>query len=199
MPSQLANTSQPDTISLKSGSKGVGSKVPSLSREDIVDCVAGIITDMIQDSKVYTQPSEIPKLSPFHAKKAPTISVKDYLKRFATHSNCHYDAFIYALIYLDRAGEMYENFTLDSFNVLRLILMSLVSAIKFYDDAYFKNSYYAKIGGVSPGEFNELEEIYLVKYVQFNLYVDVQTYSSYFDDLLNYHQARLVEHQQDSL
>ena len=67
----------------------------------------------------YTDISEVPNQTPFHAKKVPAISIKDYLKRFADNSKCHEDAFVYALIYLDKVGEILDDFALDSFNVHR--------------------------------------------------------------------------------
>jgi hypothetical protein len=158
---------------------------------------ASILEEMIQDANgSYTQPSEIPNPTLFHAKKQAPISIKDYLRRFAKFSNCHYDAFVYALIYLDKVSNNIENFSLDSFNVYRLVLMCLVSSIKFYDDAYYTNKYYAQMGGVNVEEFNKLEQEFLINYIQFGLYVDVETYSSYYDDLLNYHHKLA---QEDSL
>lgn len=71
---------------------------------------------------------------------------------------------------------------------LRFVLLSMVMAIKSYDDFYYKNSYYAKIGGVAVEEFNSLEVEYLVNYIQFNLYVDTETYNSYYEDLVHFHQ-----------
>jgi hypothetical protein len=181
----------------KSISRCGGSNPSSLSKDQIVDCVASILEEMIQDANgSYTQPSEIPNPTLFHAKKQAPISIKDYLKRFAKFSNCHYDAFVYALIYLDKVSNNIENFSLDSFNVYRLVLMCLVSSIKFYDDAYYTNKYYAQMGGVNVEEFNKLEQEFLINYIQFGLYVDVETYSSYYDDLLNYHHKLA---QEDSL
>lgn len=34
-------------------------------------------------------------------------------------------------------------------------------AIKFYDDEYYKNEYYAKIGGITVKEMSELEKEFL--------------------------------------
>lgn len=64
----------------------------------------------------------------------------------------------------------------------------MVMACKSYDDYYYKNSYYAKIGGVPTQEFNSLEIEYLVNYIDFKLYVDDETYNSYYEDLVNFHQ-----------
>lgn len=71
--------------------------------------------------------------------------------------------------------------------------MSLVSAIKLYDDFYYNNRYYAKIGGVPLEEFNILEKEYLCNYLNFGLYVDVDTYKSYYDDLIKIAESKIAE------
>jgi len=142
---------------------------------------------------MYTSVEEIPKKTSFHAQKLASISVKNYLHRFATHSECHEDVFIYTLIYLDRIGDNFEEFNLDSFNVLRIILMAMVAAVKFYDDSYFKNHYYAKIGGLSLEEFNKLETEFLHEYMNYRLYVDIDTYKSCFDDLIKLKETKHSE------
>lgn len=65
-------------------------------------------------------------------------------------------------------------------------------ACKFYDDYYYKNDYYAKIGGVSLTEFNKLEAEYLTNYIQFGLYVNVESYTGYYDDLLKFHLDKTI-------
>ena len=51
-------------------------------------------------------------------------------------------------------------------------------AVKFFDDHYFPNSYYAKIGGVSTNEINLLEVEFL-RFVSFSLYVEPREYQEY--------------------
>jgi len=166
----------------------------SLTRDELINSVASLLEEMLEEaSKNYTDVSEIPHKMVFHAERKPAISIKDYLFRFASFSNCHDDVFIYVLVYLDKIGENICDFELDSFNAHRFILLSLVMACKFYDDYYYKNEYYAKIGGVSVSEFNKLEREYLLNYIQFALYVNVETYTAYYGDLIKYHQDNLSD------
>lgn len=165
------------------------SSQPNLTRQQLVETVSSLLEEMIQGRLAnYLTADEIPNKTPFHAQKLPPISIKSYLERFAKFSDCSDDAFIYALIYLDKAGDLFEDFTLDSFNVHRMILTCLVLACKFNNDFYYKNSYYAKIGGLKAEEFNVLEKDFLVDYVQFSLYVSQETYDEYLQDLIGYHQ-----------
>jgi len=166
-------------------------KSDQLSRTVLIETIALLLEEMIeQASKDYKDPKEISQPTAFHAEKLPSISVKDYLIRFGKFSNCHDNAFVFAMIYLDKIGEFVPDFELDSFNIHRFILISMVTACKFYDDYRYKNGYYARIGGVSHQEFNRLEQEYLVNYIQFSLYVDVETFDSYYQDLTNFYQEK---------
>lgn len=36
----------------------------------------------------------------------------------------------------------------NNFNNLRFIIVAIMVSIKYYDDEYYKNEYYAKVGGL---------------------------------------------------
>jgi len=66
----------------------------------------------------------------------------------------------------------------------RLVLTSLVIAIKFFQDKYYNNSDYAKLGGVSCSEMNSLEEEFLIM-IAYDLVVDSFTYKLFKTKLEN--------------
>jgi len=178
-----------DNVSSSSGPTEIPHKPQktALSRKELIEVVANILDNMIAEaSQSYSEGNEVAVKTVFHASKKPAISIKDYLTRFGTYSDCHEDVFVYALIYLDKIGENVIDFELDSLNVHRVILLSLVTACKFYNDFYYKNKYYAQIGGVPLAEFNKLELEFLLNYVKFELYVESETFSAYYDDLISY-------------
>lgn len=43
-------------------------------------------------------------------------------------------------------------------NAHRLLISAIVVSAKFFDDFYFKNSFYAKLGGISLELINHMEE-----------------------------------------
>lgn len=57
-------------------------------------------------------------------------------------------------------------------------------AAKFFDDVYYNNEYYAKVGGISNKEINQLE-IEFLNYINFNLYVDPVLFFRYRQRLLS--------------
>ncbi|XP_011040342.1 PREDICTED: cyclin-U4-1-like isoform X2 [Populus euphratica] len=52
-------------------------------------------------------------------------------------------------------------FPLNSFNVHRLLITSVLVSVKFMDDIYYNNAFYAKVGGISTREMNLLEVDFL--------------------------------------
>ena len=57
-------------------------------------------------------------------------------------------------------------------------------AAKFFDDQYFNNAYYAKVGGVKADEMNLLEIEFLFR-VNFTLHVTPELYNNYHQELMN--------------
>lgn len=51
-------------------------------------------------------------------------------------------------------------------------------AIKSFEDKYYKNDYYAKVGGISAKEINRLEIEFLVL-IDFRLYVSYEVFSHF--------------------
>lgn len=58
-------------------------------------------------------------------------------------------------------------------------------AAKFFDDIYYNNNYYARIGGVSCTELNSLEIEFLFL-INFNLFVTTENYQHYYNMLVNH-------------
>ena len=57
-----------------------------------------------------------------------------------------------------------------------------MTSIKFLEDKYYKNEYYAKVGGVSLKELNclEVEFLYLI---DFNLFINEELFGYYLQKI----------------
>ena len=121
----------------------------------------------------------------FHAEKPPSISIPDYLHRIHKYAACSSECFVLSLIYIDRLIQRH-GFVLTVLNVHRVILTSIVLAAKFFDDQYFNNAYYGKVGGVSCPEMNSLELEFLLL-VNFSLHVTSEEYAKYYNELANHY------------
>ena len=64
-------------------------------------------------------------------------------------------------------------------NFHRMFLVCLVVAIKFNEDLYFPNSFYANIGGISLADLNSLEANYL-NLLEYSLFVEEDLYMRYY-------------------
>ncbi len=51
-------------------------------------------------------------------------------------------------------------------------------AAKFFDDRYYNNEYYSKVGGISNSEMNLLEREFL-HYISFRLYISPVLFFKY--------------------
>lgn len=103
------------------------------------------------------------------------------------YASCSKECFILALIYIDRLIQR-NNFLLTDLNVHRVVITSVLLAAKFFDDAYYNNAYYAKVGGVLVEEMNNLETQFLFK-IDFSLRVQPEVFEKY--------EAELVSHAND--
>lgn len=124
-------------------------------------------------------------LSKFHALRPPAISIKDYLQRVAKYAACSGECFVLALVYIDRIIQSNPTFVVNSLNIHRLLITSIMLAAKFFDDQYFNNAYYSKVGGVPCNEINSLEVEFLFM-CNFTLFVTTDTYSQYYTELCNH-------------
>ncbi|XP_027113406.1 cyclin-U4-1 [Coffea eugenioides] len=118
------------------------------------------------------------KISVFHGLTRPTISIESYLDRILKYANCSPSCFIVSYIYLDRFTQRQPALPINSFNVHRLLITSVMVAAKFMDDMYYNNAYYAKVGGISTTEMNFLEVDFLFG-LGFHLNVTPTTFHTY--------------------
>lgn len=126
-----------------------------------------------------TDPGQVTK---FHALKAPGIGITQYLERIHKYASCSNECFILALIYIDRLIQR-NNFLLTELNVHRVVITAVLLAAKFFDDAYYNNAYYAKVGGVLVSEMNGLEVEFLFR-INFSLHASPELFQKYRDELV---------------
>lgn len=97
----------------------------------------------------------------FHASRIPQLSVSDYLLRLSTYFGCSDQCLVLGLVYIDRIVKRHPEFVVSPWSIHRLLMTSIMVAAKFWDDVYYSNSHYARVGGVKLYELNMLEEQFL--------------------------------------
>ncbi|KAL4600154.1 hypothetical protein ACB092_11G177400 [Castanea dentata] len=132
----------------------------------------------VADSNDLNRQFQPQKISVFHGLSRPTISIQSYLERIFKYANCSPSCYIVAYVYLDRFAQSQPALPVNSFNVHRLLITSVMVAAKFMDDIYYNNAYYAKVGGISTIEMNFLEVDFLFG-LGFRLNVTPNTFHIY--------------------
>lgn len=64
-------------------------------------------------------------------------------------------------------------------------MIALVIAVKVQDDDYYRNDYYAKIGGISLKELNNLEKE-MLQLLNFELFISFELYNTYIVRIKQY-------------
>lgn len=124
-----------------------------------------ILNGLVEDDKVgqqTQQPVQQPARSPytqacynslnnpstlqlFQAKSIPSISIQNYLIRILRYCPSTNEVFISLIIYFDRMKLLSSFFTLNNYNIHRLIIAGITVSSKFFSDIFYTNSRYAKV------------------------------------------------------
>ncbi|CAG9321962.1 unnamed protein product [Blepharisma stoltei] len=144
------------------------------------------VTCMLETYLEQTAINNSPKTSSlFFSKKVPNISISSYLSRLKQYMKCSEECYILALIYIDRITSKHRSFTINTLCIHRLILTSVMVSAKFAEDTFYKNSYYAKVGGIPCSEMNMLEHQFLMM-IEFELFVSDAEFNSYSTTLISH-------------
>lgn len=115
----------------------------------------------------------------------PGISLCDYALRLLTYMHCSPSCLIVSIIYIDRLIQLNGNISIHSLTIHRLLLAAMVVAAKYWDDEFYKNSYYARVGGLPIGELNKLEADFCFE-LNFELHIDPELFAHYFHELVKH-------------
>uniref|UniRef100_A0A7S4PH37 Cyclin n=1 Tax=Paramoeba aestuarina TaxID=180227 RepID=A0A7S4PH37_9EUKA len=132
--------------------------LPCSSLEEFIDALTTELGELIAFGAGETSRRE----TKFHALRAPIISLRQYVERVTTYAPCTVECFVVALVYLNRMSSQKLGF-INPMTIHRLFLASLLLAAKYYDDLYFNNKFYARVGGISCKELNALELEFLIR------------------------------------
>ncbi|KAJ7804496.1 cyclin-domain-containing protein [Mycena olivaceomarginata] len=102
----------------------------------------------------------------FEADGLPTISLEAYLMRILKYCPTSTEVFVSLLVYFDRMSRLSKvaighTLVIDSYNIHRLLIAGVTVASKFTSDVVYTNSRWAKVGGLSQAELNELELLFM--------------------------------------
>jgi hypothetical protein len=152
----------------------------------LLTSIANTLIKVLEESNKDNEIKQIirnQKKMPFSSNTAPQISIFDYLKRIQTYGGMENSTLILSLIYIDRLCE--KNITLTKFNIHRILFAAILISVKYNEDSFYENSYYAQIAGIKNKELKVIEYTFL-EMINFNAYVDENTYNLYKESLYNF-------------
>jgi hypothetical protein len=147
------------------------------SEKLIIIKISDLLSDICDDNTKNLKGEKNLYIKPFLMRNIPPISIKDYLERLCKYSKIDTSTIILILIYIDRICNI-QKFKLTYYNVYKLILASMIIAIKYNEDEYYSNKFYSKLGGVSISEIIFLEYNFL-SLIHYNLFVNNELFKKY--------------------
>lgn len=123
--------------------------------KDLVVLISNMLMELIRFNDDI--PLKDGRLTRFHSRAPPGISVRDYLQRLATHATLSPPILLSMVYYIDRLCALYPAFTISSLTVHRFLITSATVASKGLSDSFWTNNTYARVGGVSLKELALLE------------------------------------------
>lgn len=101
----------------------------------VLSLLSSLLERYVKKSELLLEKSQIKDVvTIFHGLRAPTLSIRHYIDRIFKYSGCSPSCFVVAHIYIDRFLQSTE-VHLTSVNVHRLLIISIMLAAKFIDDA----------------------------------------------------------------
>ncbi|XP_019446963.1 PREDICTED: cyclin-U2-1-like [Lupinus angustifolius] len=114
----------------------------------------------------------------FDSKEIPDMTIESYLERIFKYTRAGPSVYVVAYVYIDRFCHNNPGFWINATNVHRLLITTIMVASKYVEDMNYRNSYFAKVGGLTTKELNELELEFLFM-MGFKLHVNVSVFESY--------------------
>ncbi|KAL7158479.1 hypothetical protein ABFS83_02G145700 [Erythranthe nasuta] len=121
---------------------------------------------------------KLSKTRVFDSDEAPDLTIQSYLERIFRYTRAGPSVYVVAYVYIDRFCQFYPEFRIGPRNVHRLLITTIMVASKFVEDMNYRNSYFARVGGITREEMNKLEFEFIFM-MKFKLHVNVSVYESY--------------------
>ena len=133
-----------------------------LKTEDLISYISDYCNKLIEQNKKIKINSKLKKNDVFYSKSIPDLGVNEFLNRIKKYSDIEDITLISAFIYIKKFIEK-NNYIILKNNIHRILIASCTIAIKFLEDSNYKNSYMAKIGGLSLENMNKIEYFFYTK------------------------------------
>ena len=169
-----------DTKSITERKKSSIKEIEIVPNIDLINAISKTLLTILNNNESLKNYREIVKKQNtmcFSANSVPNISIKDYLIRIQNYSQMEKSTLILSLILIDKMCKK-SNIALTIYNIHRILFSSVLISIKYNEDSYFDNTFYAQIAGIKPNELKLLEYKFL-EFNDFNVYTNDYDYEQY--------------------
>jgi hypothetical protein len=147
---------------------------------NIIKSISNSLSTVLEENKKLSNYKEIiikqSKMC-FSANTIPNISLYEYIIRIQKYSLTEKNTLILSIIYIDRLCKI-GNIVLTYYNIHRILFTAVLLAIKYNEDEFYDNKYYAEIAGIKPCELQFLEYSFFC-ICNLNLYVSDEIFINY--------------------
>jgi hypothetical protein len=131
----------------------------NINNLELIKVISDILSTIIEENEKMPNIKQIilnQKKMCFSEKSIPNILIYDYLKRIQEYTFIERNTLILSLIYIDRLCTLGQ-ITLTYYNIHRILFGAILISIKYNEDTFYGNKYYAEIAGVKINELNSIE------------------------------------------
>jgi hypothetical protein len=158
-----------------------------LPNTELIKAISQALTTILEENRNNPNYKEIvinQKKMPFSSDSIPGISIEDYLIRIQTYANTEKNTLIVSLIFIDRLCQI-ADLTLTYYNIHRILFTSVLLSVKYNEDNFYDNKFYAEIAGVKLKELNILEYTF-AQMINFRFFINNEIFEKYEKNLNNY-------------
>ena len=138
--------------------------------------------NILDINSIFDDVEKSPKIYLFDSQFLPDVTISDYLKRIVQYSNCSTEVIIQSLIHISRISRDKSQISVNSISIHRLLLTAILCTAKFFDDVYFNNISFSKMGGIPLNELNSLE-IEFLALINFEFLIDYDNYIGFYNTM----------------
>ncbi|KAJ5619631.1 hypothetical protein N7510_003615 [Penicillium lagena] len=179
--SELESSQSKRLRSSKPDVKILPTKYEDADTKDMVVLISSMLLELIRFNDQI--PLHQGRLTRFHSRSPPRISVQDYLQRLTTHATLSPPILLSMVFYIDRLCALYPAFTVSSLTIHRFLITSATVASKGLSDSFWTNKTYARVGGIGMTELAMLELEFLFR-VQWRIVPEPEVLVDYYRSLV---------------
>ena len=152
----------------------------NINNLELIKVISDILSTIIEENEKLPNIKQIvlnQKKMCFNEKTIPNVLIYDYLKRIQEYSFIERNTLILSLIYIDRLCALGQ-ITLTYYNIHRILFGAILISIKYNEDTFYGNNYYAEIAGVKINELNSIEYNFILL-CNYDLFISDEIFKHY--------------------